>query len=74
MIATGNPYYEGRKTEIIDFEDPNFSCTNIEQFPVRLYAATGGLINGKTPFICGGYIGERARENFRRWLTPSGRF
>ena len=57
MIATGNPYDDGRNTEIIDVEDPNFSCTNIEQFPVMLEGASGGVINGQTPFICGGRYG-----------------
>ena len=53
MIASGYPS-DAINTEIVDVEDPNFSCTNIEQFPVGLYAATGGLINGQKPFICGG--------------------
>ena len=55
MLVTGLPQDNGRKTEIVDVEDSNFSCTNIEQFPVMLYAASGGLMNGQTPFICGGY-------------------
>ena len=54
MIATGIPFDDGRNTEIVDVEDSNFRCTNIEQFPVKLYGATGGLMNGQTPFICGG--------------------
>ena len=54
MIATGYPFDDGRNTEIIDVEDSSFSCTNIEQFPIKLTGATGGLINGQTPFICDG--------------------
>ena len=54
MIATGVPFNDGIYSEIVDVEDPNFSCTNIEQFPVMLGGASGGLMNGQTPFICGG--------------------
>ena len=54
MIATGYPYDDGKNTEVIDVEDANFRCTNVEQFPVKLYAASGGLIDGQTPYICGG--------------------
>jgi len=54
LIATGFPHGDGRNTEIIDVEDSSFSCTNIGQFPIKLAGATGGLINGQTPFICGG--------------------
>ena len=52
MIATGFPSNDGQNSEIVDVEDSNFSCTNIEQ--LLLHSATGGLINGQTPFICGG--------------------
>ena len=55
MIVTGSPLDNGRKTEIVDAKDSNFSCTNIEQFPTNLYAASGGLMSGQKPFICGGY-------------------
>ena len=53
MIATGSPEDDGRNTEVIDVEDSTFSCTKVETFPVKLYGATGGLMNGQKPFICG---------------------
>ena len=55
MIATGYPSDDGINSEIVDVEDSNFSCTNIEQFPAKLAGASGGLMYGQTPFICGGY-------------------
>ena len=55
LIATGFQPDDGRNTEVIDLEDSNFSCTKVEQFPIKLYGATGGLMNGQKPFICGGY-------------------
>ena len=54
MIATGSPTDDGINLEIVDVEDSNFSCANIKQFPITLIAAAGGLMNGQTPFICGG--------------------
>ena len=75
MIATGSPFTNGRKTEIVDVEDSNFRCTNIEQFPVKLYGSSGGLIHGQTPFICGGRAeinGEWTYSNDCYHLTESG--
>ena len=54
LIATGYPLDDGRNTEIVDLEDSNFSCTKVEPFPVKLLGATGGLMKGQKPFICGG--------------------
>ena len=55
LIATGDPSSNGQRTEIIDVEDPNFKCKTIPNYPRQFYAATGGLIKDKIPFICGGY-------------------
>ena len=54
MIATGFSSDDGINSEIIDVEDSNFICTNIAPFPVSLDGASGGLMNGEKPFICGG--------------------
>ena len=75
MIATGYPLDNGIKSEIVDVEDSNFSCTNIERFPIKLSGATGGLMNGKTPFICGGMAfinGEGGYSNDCHQLTEAG--
>ena len=53
LVVTGDPFGNGRHTEIIDLEDSSFSCSKVEQFPKVLYGAVGGLI-GQTPFVCGG--------------------
>ena len=52
MIVGGYP--DGKITEIIDVENSAFSCTKVQSFPVTLLGASGGLIGGQTPFICGG--------------------
>ena len=59
LIASGfndlaYPHDDIRESEIIDVEDPNFSCTKVDPFPETLVGATGGLMNGQIPFICGG--------------------
>merc|ERR1712029_1145891 len=45
LIATGLPSDDGRNTEIVDVEDSNFRCTKVEQFPIKLQGASGGLMN-----------------------------
>ena len=74
LIATGWEYPDplGKNTEIIDLEDSTFSCTKVQPFPVRLYGATGGLVNGQ-PFLCGGY--DKTNEHYSKdcyTLTNSG--
>ena len=56
MIAGGRLHASdnGINFEIIDVIDYNFSCINSEQLPVELFGASGVLMNGQTPFICGG--------------------
>ena len=69
LIATGsNNEVTGygvfaQNTEIIDLEDSSFSCNKVMHFPIQLRGATGALIDGVTPFICGGI-----EEDQRRWL------
>ena len=50
LVVTGSPYDNGRRTEIIDLEDSSFTCSKVNQFPVRLSRSTGGLV-GSTPFV-----------------------
>ena len=70
MIATGFPYDDGRNTEIVDVVDSNFNCTFTEEFPIELAAATGGLMAGQTPFICGGEGKTYSNECYQ--LTQAG--
>ena len=75
LITTGEPYTDGRNTEIIDLEDSSFSCTKVKQFPVKLYGASGGLMNGQKPFICGGgayinYVWFPSKDCYR--ITETG--
>ena len=53
LVVTGYPWDNGRRTEIIDLEDSSFTCSKVNQFPIKLYGSTGGLV-GSTPFVCGG--------------------
>ena len=40
----------------MDVDNSTFHCNKFHKrsFPVKLFGATGGLIRGQTPFICGG--------------------
>ena len=60
LIVTGNsgtdysPNFKiGKKTEIIDMENPEKSCL-VKPFPEGLFDATGGLIGDNIPYVCGG--------------------
>ena len=53
LVITGFPTNDGTNLEIVDIKDSNYHCTKDASFPVKLVAATGGLIND-TPLVCGG--------------------
>ena len=55
LIVSGSPDTDGRNMEILDVENSSFSCKRLPLFPIKLRDATGALIGGETPFICGGY-------------------
>ena len=59
MVATGHPFEDGKKTEILDLEDSNFQCDGPE-FPVGVLAASGAVVNGQ-PMICGGVVKDSGR-------------
>ena len=53
LLATGYPYYG--QTEIIDLQSSNGFCENEPSFFKEIWGATGALIGGKKPLICGGF-------------------
>ncbi len=58
LVATGYPSSTSRKTETISFS--NKSCNTIMQdYPVKQYQATAGLLK-QTLLICGGEYGGRS--------------
>ena len=64
-------FLTSKNTEIIDLENSSFRCNKVGAFPVRLHGSTGGLINGKTPFLCGGhYSGDNKKDCYK--LTDVG--
>ncbi len=55
MVATGNPWKEAVKTEIIDLNSYESKCNNLPDFPLSLRGSTGGYVSDSSPLICGGY-------------------
>ena len=53
LVATGRPYTEAKKVEVIDLVSPSKSCT-LSDFPIRLYTAIGAF-TPLGPTICSGY-------------------
>jgi hypothetical protein len=42
------------KSEVIDLEDASNICQNLEDYPIQVYGAFGGLLNQGDPLVCGG--------------------
>ena len=55
MISTGNPTNTATKTEVIDLEDSNVICEDLEDFPMEIQGAVGANL-ASSPIICGGYF------------------
>ena len=54
LISTGvTGYNVARKTEVIDLEDSNVICEDLEDFPLEISGAVGANL-ASTPIICGG--------------------
>ena len=71
LVVTGSPYRNGKQSEIIDLEDATFECTLVNQFPVELYFAIGGLV-GETPMVCGGSLGSGSKSKACYTLQGNG--
>ena len=54
LVATGWPFENGITTEIIDLNNPRFSCHDLPPFPYKVAEGVGGLIANASPTICGG--------------------
>ena len=57
MISTGFPTNSGTKTEVIDLEDSNIICEDLEDFPIEIDGAVGANL-ASTPIICGGVFND----------------
>ena len=54
LVTSGYPVNQGIHTEIIDLINPNIKCDNLQDLPVELDLAFGGLLENR-PIICGGH-------------------
>jgi hypothetical protein len=54
LVTTGDPSYTAVKSEVIDLEDASNICQNLEDYPIGVEAAVGGLLNQGDPLVCGG--------------------
>ena len=63
--------WSGFKTEIIDFKNPSFTCSKLNQFPKQTAGAVGGMV-GDTPFVCGGVTSSHGPEHQRSGKNRSG--
>ena len=54
LITTGLGDDITQVTEIFDVKDPSNLCQTLPNYPLPVHGASGGLIQDKYPFICGG--------------------
>merc|ERR1712156_358570 len=59
LVTTGSIVGDfARKSEVIDLAEGK-TCEPLDDFPFGTMDATGGLLNGRYPVICGGYVRQR---------------
>jgi hypothetical protein len=56
LVTTGKhwPYTTSIKSEVIDLEESNNICQDLEDYPIQVEGAVGGLLNQGDPMVCGG--------------------
>ena len=47
-------FEEGKYSEVIDLVNPSTSCKMLSEYPMMVAGATGGLLQGNKPLVCGG--------------------
>ena len=64
MVTTGYPRNSGTRTEVIDVENSNVICKDLEDFPMELYAASGANLTSM-PIVCGGLASHPSDKCFK---------
>jgi hypothetical protein len=54
LVSTGNPRSFAIKTEIINLDNDNLTCQDLEDYPLEIRSGVGSII-GSFPAICGGH-------------------
>ena len=67
LVTTGqvlDNHATSRISEVLDLSDPTNKCQMLQKYPIKVMKATGKLIDGEVPLICGGIglNGEWRRE------------
>ncbi len=64
LVTVGYPWSnETQSTEVIDLDNPDNKCDNLQPFPIGVQGATGHLVYGNTPVICGGLFSNESSSN-----------
>ena len=51
LVTTGYPHENGGISEVIDLNDPTFTCNGVLNFPFPLHDAVGGIVQN-IPLVC----------------------
>jgi hypothetical protein len=55
LVTTGLSSSTSVKSEVIDLEDSSNICLDLEDYPIEIHNAVGGLLNQVDPLVCGGW-------------------
>jgi hypothetical protein len=57
LVTTGylKGFSDTYKSEVIDLEDSGNICQDLEDYPIQVFGAIGGLLNQVDPLVCGGW-------------------
>jgi hypothetical protein len=56
LVTTGMPDSTSAKSEVIDLEDGSNICQDLDDYPIQVQGAFGGLLNQVDPLVCGGRV------------------
>jgi hypothetical protein len=56
LVTTGHPTNTSVKSEVIDLEDSSNICQDLDDYPMKIDGAVGGLLNQVDPLVCGGKV------------------
>ena len=66
MVTTGHPTNGENvveSTEVIDLANPFKKCKDLDDYPILINAAEGGLVQNEFPLVCGEYSRSRKVMN-----------
>ncbi len=73
LVTTGVPHKYGFMTEVLDLSSGSVkNCSNLSDYPEKVWGAAGGLLFDSTPVICGGHAWANVSKSCHQVDTDGG--